>query len=102
VPRVVTSMRWRPIWAFRSTCAGRLRRDAAVPERHSSTSPGHPGPEDIAKLSAAFEAALGKLGLTDRTDPLSAEVAKVIIEFAKQGERDAERLCALAVQQISK
>jgi hypothetical protein len=27
------------------------------------------GPEDIAKMSAAFEAALGKLGLVDRTDP---------------------------------
>jgi hypothetical protein len=53
-------------------------------------------------MSAAFEAALGKLGLTDRTDPLSVLVAKVIIEFAKQGERDPERLCALAVQQISK
>jgi hypothetical protein len=26
------------------------------------------GPEDIAKMSAAFEAALGKLGLVDRSD----------------------------------
>jgi hypothetical protein len=60
------------------------------------------GPEDIAKLSAAFEAALGKLRLIDRTDPLTAEVAKLIIEFAKQGERDPERLCALAVQQLCK
>jgi hypothetical protein len=60
------------------------------------------GPEDIAKFSAAFEAALGKLRLTDRTDPLAAEVAKLIIEFAKQGERDPERLCALAVQPLSK
>jgi hypothetical protein len=60
------------------------------------------GPEDIAKLSAAFEATLGKLRLTDRTDPLTAEVAKLIIEFAKQGECDPERLCALAVQQVSK
>jgi hypothetical protein len=60
------------------------------------------GPEDIAKLSAAFEAALGKLGLVDRTDPKTTEVAKLIIEFAKQGERDPDRLCALAVQQLSK
>jgi hypothetical protein len=60
------------------------------------------GPEDIAKLSAAFEAALGKLGITDRTDLITTEVAKLIIEFAKQGERDPERLCALAVQQLSK
>jgi hypothetical protein len=27
------------------------------------------GPEDIADLSAAFEAALSNLGLVDRTDP---------------------------------
>jgi hypothetical protein len=60
------------------------------------------GPEDIASMSAAFEAALGKLGLVDRTDPITTEVAKLIIEFAKQGQRDPEGLCALAVQQLSK
>ena len=60
------------------------------------------GPEDLAKMSAAFEAALGKLGLVDRTDPLTMEVAKLIIEFAKAGERDPERLCDLALQQLSK
>jgi hypothetical protein len=60
------------------------------------------GPEDIAKLSAAFEAALGKLDSVGRTDLKTTEVAKLIIEFAKQGERDPERLCALAVQQVSK
>jgi len=59
-------------------------------------------PEDIASMSAAFEAALGKLCLVDRTDPIMTEVAKLIIEFAKAGERDPERLCALALQQLSK
>jgi hypothetical protein len=29
------------------------------------------GPEDIAPLTTAFEAALGKLGLVDRNDPTS-------------------------------
>jgi hypothetical protein len=29
-------------------------------------------------------------------------VAKLIIKFAKAGELDAERLCALALQQLSK
>jgi hypothetical protein len=29
-------------------------------------------------------------------------VAKLIIEFAKVGERDPERLCASALQQLSK
>ena len=59
-------------------------------------------PEDIAKLSAAFEAALRKLGLADRSDPAAMAVAKLIIEFAKAGERDPERLCARALQQSSK
>ena len=58
------------------------------------------GPEDIAKMSAAFEAALGKLGLVDRSDPAMHEVAKLIIEFAKQGQRDPKRLCALALQRL--
>jgi deoxyribose-phosphate aldolase len=44
------------------------------------------GPEDIAPMSAAFETA----------------IAKLIIEFAKVGERDPERLCTLALQQLSK
>jgi hypothetical protein len=47
-------------------------------------------------------ATLGNLGLVDRSDPLTYEVAKLIIEFAKQGERDPERLCALTLQQLSK
>jgi hypothetical protein len=60
------------------------------------------GPEDIAKLSAAFQAALDKLGLVDRSDPATMAVAKLIIGFAKAGERDPERLCALALQALSK
>ena len=60
------------------------------------------GPEDIAPMSTAFEAALGKLALVDRSDPAAMAAAKLIIEFAKVGERDPERLCALALQQLSK
>jgi hypothetical protein len=59
-------------------------------------------PEDIANMSAAFETALRKLGGVDRSDPAATAVAKLIIEFAKAGERDPERLCALALQQSSK
>jgi hypothetical protein len=45
---------------------------------------------------------LRKLGVIDRSDPGTMVVAKLIIEFAKSGERDPERLCALALQQLSK
>jgi hypothetical protein len=60
------------------------------------------GPQEIAEMSAAFEAALNKLGVVDRSDPATHEIAKLIIEFAKQGQRDPERLCALALQQLTK
>ena len=50
------------------------------------------GPEDVANLTAAFEAALIRLGPVDRGDPLTTAVAKAIIELAKEGERDPERL----------
>ena len=60
------------------------------------------GPEDIASLSAGFETALSKLGLVARDDPATMAVAKLIIELAKEGERDPERLCALALKQLSK
>jgi hypothetical protein len=60
------------------------------------------GPEDIARMSAALEAALSKLGLVDRSDPTTMAVAKLIIELAKQDERDPERLYASALQQLSK
>jgi hypothetical protein len=61
------------------------------------------GPEDIASMSAAFEAALCKLGLGDRNDPtIRMAIAKLIIEFAKVGERDPDRLCTLALQQLPK
>ena len=45
------------------------------------------GPEDIAKLTAAFEAALAGLGLTDRKDPLATAAAKAIIQLAEDPER---------------
>jgi len=50
------------------------------------------GPEDIANLTAAFEAAMARLALTDRKDPRSTALAKAIIQLAKEGERDPERL----------
>jgi len=56
------------------------------------------GPEDIASMSAAFEAALGQLGLIERNDLATMAIAKVIIGLAKEGERDPERLCVTGGQ----
>jgi hypothetical protein len=53
-------------------------------------------------MSAAFKAALGQLGLIERNDLATMAIAKVIIGLAKEGGRDAGRLCALALKRISK
>ena len=60
------------------------------------------GPEDIAGLTTAFEAALAKFGLVDRSDPTTLTLAKLIIELAKAGEREPERLCDSALKRLSK
>jgi hypothetical protein len=60
------------------------------------------GPKEIAGLTTAFEAALAKLGLVDRSDPTTLTLAKLIIELAKAGECEPERLCASALKRLSK
>ena len=60
------------------------------------------GPEDIANLTAAFEAALKELGLVDRKDPMTTAVAKAIIQLAKTGERDPKKLCDEALKIVRK
>jgi hypothetical protein len=59
------------------------------------------GPDEIAKLVAGFEDALGALGLVRRDDPATMLVAKAIMEAAKQGERDPKRLRDLAVEKLT-
>jgi hypothetical protein len=49
-------------------------------------------PDDIKVLVTAFEGALQKLGLVQRTDLTTTLVAKRIISLAQQGERDPIRL----------
>ena len=59
-------------------------------------------PEDVANLTAAFEAALTQLGLVDRGDPLTTVVAKAIVQLAKNGERDPKKLCDGALNILGK
>jgi hypothetical protein len=49
-------------------------------------------PEEIDSLVLAFENTLRVLGLTNREDPLTVAVAKLIIQLAKDDERDPGRL----------
>jgi len=57
-------------------------------------------PEDINRMTAAYEAALRLLRLTDRTDPVTEIVAKKIIEVTRSGEHDPPRICARALKEL--
>jgi hypothetical protein len=54
----------------------------------------------VALLTKAYEDALRELALTDRTDPLTEIVARKIIDYARMGERDPDRLCELALKSL--
>jgi hypothetical protein len=58
------------------------------------------GPEEIERMTTAYEDALRILGLTDRADPLTEILAKKIIEIAQTGERDPAKIRAKAVAAI--
>jgi hypothetical protein len=46
------------------------------------------GPDDLKVMGTAFSAALNKLGLIDRNDPMVEMVARRIVRAALAGERN--------------
>jgi len=58
------------------------------------------GPEDIRRLTAAFEQALRTLGIVDRSDPLAELLARKIIEVAQTGIREPADISAQAIKEI--
>jgi len=58
------------------------------------------GPEDIRRLTAAFEQALRTLGIVDRGDPLAELLARKIIEVAQTGIREPADISAQAIKEI--
>lgn len=57
-------------------------------------------PEEIERLTTAYEKALLALQLSNRADPITTIVAERIIEAAKTGERDSDTLCAMAIKDL--
>ena len=49
-------------------------------------------PEHILAMATAFDETLRALKLVDRTDPLTDIVATKVIEVARTGERDPQRI----------
>ena len=57
-------------------------------------------PEEISRLTEAYEQALHALCVKDRDDPLTEMIAKRIIKIAQTGVHDAAQLSALAVAEL--
>jgi hypothetical protein len=57
-------------------------------------------PEAVRAMMAAFDKACAVLGLVDREDPLIQSLAKTIVEQARTGERNPDKLCAMALQAL--
>jgi hypothetical protein len=58
-------------------------------------------PDEVSMLSNVFEDVLQTLGLVDRQDPLTDRAAKCLVEYAKAGIRDPERLKAITIQALT-
>jgi hypothetical protein len=58
------------------------------------------GPEDITALIAAHEMALQRLKVTDRKSAMAFLVAKNVIQIAKGGERDPQRLSERVIRAL--
>ena len=58
-------------------------------------------PEDILRLETAYEFALARLALKDRSDPVTEIVARHIIDTAQTGEKDPDKICAIALSSLN-
>ena len=58
------------------------------------------GPEDIRRLTTAYEQALRTLGIVDRGDPLAELLARKIIEVAQTGIREPADITAQAIKEL--
>jgi hypothetical protein len=59
------------------------------------------GPEEIKRMTEAYERALVLLDLKGRNDPLTESIAKLIIEAAQTGEKDPETICRNALRRMA-
>jgi hypothetical protein len=57
-------------------------------------------PEDTARTGEAYEAALKRLGLVDRNDPLAQRIASKIIEIARSGKAPAAAICDQTLKEL--
>jgi hypothetical protein len=58
------------------------------------------GPDEIARLTRAYEETLRSIGLVDRNDPITEMIAKKIIEIGQRGVQDPMRLSELTIKEM--
>jgi hypothetical protein len=58
------------------------------------------GPEEITRLTTAYELTLKALRLKDRSDPITQLIAKKIFEIGQTGIEDPAAISKLAIQQL--
>ena len=58
------------------------------------------GPEDIERVSAAYEEALRLLQLSDRTDAVTQVIAERIMRAAQSGVHESSEICRLAIKDL--
>jgi hypothetical protein len=59
-------------------------------------------PGAVKAMMAAFDRACQVLGLVDRSDPLTENLAKIVVQQARSGERDPDKLCAMALKAVGR
>jgi hypothetical protein len=57
-------------------------------------------PEEIDRLSTAYEQTLKALSLKDRNDPLTEMIAKKIIEIGQTGVKEPAQISKLAIKDL--
>jgi hypothetical protein len=57
-------------------------------------------PEEISRITEAYEQTLRTLSLKDRDDPLTEMIARKIIKLAKTGVHDTTQLSVLTIAEL--
>ena len=58
------------------------------------------GPEEIGRLTDAYERTPSALSVKDRNDPLTEFIAKKIFEIGQTGLRDPKQISARAIEEL--
>jgi len=69
-----------------------------MPERFTD---GSFGVEDMRAMNAAFDQACEALGLSNTHDSVTQRLARAVVEQARGGERDPDKLCAMTLRALA-